>query len=127
MSYLPKDFLVWGELPVSDLDKAVEFYAHATGAELAVDTSGPNPMAMFRPADPATGVALHLYPGKPAKDGTGPTLHLAAEGTAEEIMARVKVAGGQIVSDPIQIPAGRFFYAVDPDGNSVGFFEGSPK
>ena len=124
MSYLPKDFLVWGELPVSDLDKAVQFYSEVTGANLTIEPSGPNPVAMFRPADAATGVALHLYPGKPATEGNGPTLHLAAHGTAEEIMARVKEAGGQVVSEPIQIPAGRFFYAIDPDGNSIGFFEG---
>jgi predicted enzyme related to lactoylglutathione lyase len=38
-------------------------------------------------------------------------------------MERVKDAGGQVVSPPITIPPGRFFYAVDPFGNSIGFFE----
>jgi hypothetical protein len=28
------------------------------------------------------------------------------------------------VSPAITIPPGRFFYAIDPFGNSVGFFEG---
>ncbi len=123
MSYNPKDFLVWGELPVSDLAKAVTFYSDVTGAELHIDPSGPNPMAIFKPAEPETGVALHLYPGKPAEIGQGPTLHLAAQGALEDTMQRVSRAGGQVVSDPIEIPAGRFFYARDPDGNSVGFFE----
>lgn len=123
MTFQPKDFLVWGEIPVSDLQRALEFYATVTGAELTVDDSGPNPMVFLKPADMATGVALHLYPGKPSKDGDGPTLHLAANATAEAVMDRVTTAGGQVVSEPISIPAGRFFYAIDPDGNSVGFFE----
>ncbi len=124
MSYTPKDFLVWGELPVSDLDKAIAFYSEVTRAELHAETSSPNPMVVFKPAEVATGVALHLYPGMPAKDGSGPTLHLAAQGVLEDTMKRVEQAGGKVVSDPIPIPAGRFFYATDPDGNSVGFFEG---
>ena len=38
-------------------------------------------------------------------------------------MERVKQAGGTVVSPIIQIPPGRFFYATDPDGNSIGLFE----
>lgn len=124
MNYIPKDFLVWGELPVRDLDKAIAFYSDVTGADLQLDPNCPTPMAVFKPADPDKGVALHLYPGKPAENGQGPTLHLAASGRLEDVMKRVERGGGQVVSDPVQIPAGRFFYATDPDGNSVGFFEG---
>lgn len=126
MSYQPEHFLVWGELPVSDMTRSVDFYAKVTGADLTIDSSGPNPMAIFKPADARTGVALHLYPGTPAGDGRGPTLHLAAEGALEQIMTRVGEAGGEVISPAITIPAGRFFYAKDPDGNSVGFFETSP-
>ncbi len=105
MSYKPKDFLVWGELPVQDMEKAIAFYAQVTGATLELDPNAPNPMAVFKPADSATGVALHLYPGKPAQQGHGPTLHLAADGALEDVMKRVETAGGKVISDPIQIPA----------------------
>lgn len=123
MAYIPKDFLVWGELPVSDLDAAVSFYTEVTGADLSIDDSGPNPIAMFKPADEAAGIALHLYPGTPAGDGRGPTLHLSAEGALEDVKKRVADAGGKVVSDTIDIPPGQFFYATDPDGNSLGFFK----
>lgn len=36
---------------------------------------------------------------------------------------RVTDAGGKVVSDTIDIPPGQFFYATDPDGNSLGFFK----
>ena len=123
MAHTPANSIVWFELPVRDLDKAVEFYAAATGATIVKEQMGPDVTAMFKPADPMTGVAGHLYKGKPAGDGTGPTVHLAAEGTVEQMMDRVTQAGGNVVSPAIEIPPGRFFYATDPDGNSIGLFE----
>ncbi|MEO0702408.1 MAG: VOC family protein [Pseudomonadota bacterium] len=126
MTYQPTHFTVWAEIPVTDMDRGIAFYARVTGASLALDRAGPNPVATFQPADPATGVAGHLYPGTPAMDGAGPTIHLAAQGTLEEVVARVWDAGGQVLSEPIEIPAGRFVYCKDPFGNSIGFFEGAP-
>jgi predicted enzyme related to lactoylglutathione lyase len=124
MGFTPEHFVVWAEIPVTDMEKGMAFYAAVTGAELELDTSGPNPMANLRPRDMIAGVGGHLYPGKPAANGEGPTIHLVAEGRLEHTMDRVKDAGGQVVSPAITIPPGRFFYAVDPFGNSVGFFEG---
>ncbi len=121
MSYLPQHALVWAELPVSDLDKAIAYYTETTGGTLRRDDSGPNPIAFFQTVD--QGVALHLYPGQAAGDGRGPTLHLACDGTLEETLERVKKAGGDVISPIIEIPPGRFFYTKDPDGNSIGFFE----
>ena len=123
MAYTPTNSAVWFELPVADLDRAIEFYSAATGATITKEQMGPDVTAMFKPADPETGVAGHLYKGKPAGDGTGPTVHLAAEGTVEQMMERVTAAGGAVVSPAIEIPPGRFFYATDPDGNSIGLFE----
>ncbi|MCH2095105.1 MAG: VOC family protein [Rhodobacteraceae bacterium] len=123
MAYDTPNYLVWGELPVTDLDQAAAFYSAVIGAKMMIDENGPNPMAIFRPFSEEEGIAMHLYPGKPAPRGTGPTLHLAAEGTAEDIMKRVETAGGTVLSDPIPLPVGRFFYAEDLDGNSIGFYE----
>lgn len=123
MTYTPQNCTVWFELPVSDLTRAMAFYQAATGMALKREQMGPNETAMFLAADFATGVAGHLYEGKPAGDGTGPTVHLAAAGKLEDTMARVTDAGGAVVSPIIAIPAGRFFYATDPDGNSIGLFE----
>ena len=123
MSYTPQHTTVWIELPVSDLTAAMEFYSKATGLSLERMQMGPNETAMFKAADFMSGVAGHLYEGKPAGDGTGPTVHLAAEGKLEDAMERVTAAGGAVISPAIDIPAGRFFYATDPDGNSIGLFE----
>lgn len=125
MSFAPTHPTVWIELPVSDLTAAMAFYSKATGLTLERMQMGPNETALFMASDFMSGVAGHLYEGKPAGDGTGPTVHLAAEGTLEEAMDRVTAAGGKVISPSIDIPAGRFFYATDPDGNSIGLFEAS--
>ena len=123
MSYKPRNSTVWTEIPVTDMDRAMGFYSKVTGQDLVLDDTGPNPMAIFQPDDVCVGTAGHLYPGIPAAPGTGPTIHLAAEGKLEDALERVKSAGGTVVSPPITIPAGRFAYCNDLDGNSIGLFE----
>jgi len=123
MTYAPQNALVWAELPVSDMQKAIAFYSKTTGNHAVLDETGPKPIAIFQIKTPGAGTSLHIHVGKPAGDGRGPTVHLASEGTIEDSMKRVKEAGGEVVSGIIDIPPGRFFYAKDPDGNSIGFFE----
>ncbi len=124
MSEQPKNTAVWFEIPVTDLDAAKRFYEEALSIEMTRNDDGPNPMVMFSSmAD--MGVSGHLYPGTPAEKGAGNTIHLAVEGTLEDAMGRVKAAGGEVVTPVIDIPAGSFFYATDPDGNSIGLFAGS--
>ncbi len=115
-----RTIMAWGEIPVTDLEKSVTFYNTVFGYDMKIDNSGPNPMAVLGGLENTAGA--HLYPGKPAPDG-GNTIHLGIEDTLEDGMERVKKAGGEVVSPPIDIPAGRFFYAKDLDGNSIGLFE----
>lgn len=117
-----KNALVWCEIPVSDMEKSVAFYNSVFGYSLTIDESGPNPMAMI-PNNDAMVVGGHLYPGKPASDGQGPTTHFAVPDALEEAMERVAPAGGMLRSPIVTIPPGRFVYAQDPDGNSIGLFE----
>ncbi len=122
MSFTPEHFTVWAEIPVSDLDNAITFYGKVFDMDLKRDETGPNPMAMFPTADPTKGIAGHLYEGKPSAEGSGPTVHFACPDTLEATMGRVNDAGGRVLSDIITIPAGRFAYCIDPDGNSIGLF-----
>ncbi len=113
--------VVWTEIPVTDIDAAMAFYTEVFGWQMQRDDSGPNPMANFN-AD-MSGIAGHLYPGTPAKDGNGPTIHLAVPDKLEDCAARAEKAGATILGPVIEIPPGRFQYAMDPDGNSIGLFE----
>ena len=118
----PENSAVWFEIPVSDMKLAKAFYDTICMTDLQVDSSGPNPMAIFPVSDMKKGTSGHLYPGKPAAGGTGSTVHLAVPAPLEEALERLKKAGGKVVSDIVSIPPGRFAYCVDPDGNSIGLF-----
>lgn len=119
---MSKPIVVWSEIPVSDMDASIKFYNAVFGWDMTLDTSGPNPMAVFGSAMDAVGG--HLYPGKPAND-SGSTIHINVPGKLEEAAERCREAGGSVVSDPIPLPVGRFVYAKDLDGNSIGLFEGA--
>lgn len=119
MSYTPANPVVWSEIPVRDLEQASTFYAAVTGMEMVRNEDGPQPIVFF---SGDRGVSGHLYEGSPAA-GNGPTVHLAAQGTIDEMKERVAQAGGAFVGGPIPVPDGRFIYCTDPDGNSIGLFE----
>lgn len=121
MPHSPDNPVVWTEIPVRDIDRAILFYKDVFNFSLVRDDSGPNPLAMFK--DDMNGVSGHLYPGEPAAGGNGPTIHLAIPDTLEAAADRCWKSGGTVQSDPIPLPVGRFQYAQDPDGNSIGLFE----
>ena len=111
--------VVWTEIPVSDIQKGADFYSAVFGWTMTVDTTmGPDPMANFSPD--MAGMHGHLYEGTP---GSGSTIHLALPDSLEAGMERCRAAGGKILGEPVPLPVGRFVYATDPDGNSIGLFE----
>jgi len=118
--HVPNHAAVWFEIPVSDMDAARAFYGAVLQNELEMESGGPNPMAMFA-GKGEDSVRGHIYPGKPAPAGTGPTIHLSVP-ALEQAVERVTANGGKVVSPIITIPAGRFAYCLDPDGNSFGLF-----
>jgi predicted enzyme related to lactoylglutathione lyase len=120
-AHVPEHAAVWFEIPVADMERAQKFYGAVLQNELAPQDGGPNPLSMFKARDQES-IAGHIYPGRPAAAGTGPTIHLAAAAPIEAALQRVTENGGQVVSSVIEIPAGRFAYCLDPDGNSFGLF-----
>ena len=118
----PVHAAMWFEIPVTDMDRSRKFYAEVLQTEFKDMETGPNPISVFGYSAQETAVSGHLYPGKPAPAGAGPTVHLAPADDVSIAMERVEPAGGKIVSPLIEIPAGRFVYCLDPDGNSFGLF-----
>ena len=118
-------YVVWTEIPVTNLKAASDFYAEVFGWKMQITQMGPNDVAVFDAVtdDDAMVVGGHLYPGKPA---AGSTIHLALPDSLEAGAARCAAAGGQVMGPVIDIPQGRFQYAADPDGNSIAHFEMKP-
>lgn len=112
--------VAWTELPVADLTKSAEFYAKVFGWTMQITQMGPNDVVVFNGADTAAGG--HLYPSGQRTSG-GPTVHLSLPDALEPASERLEKAGGTLVGPVVEIPAGRFQYALDLDGNSIGLFE----
>lgn len=113
----------WYEIPVTDLKAAQAFYEAVLGITMIYSENPvmPNPMVWF--ADPETpGAFGHLYPGKPAPNNEGITVHILSTDPLEDVIPRVEAAGGKVVSPIVPLPIGRFVYITDPDGNSIGIF-----
>ena len=105
----------------NDVAKSKAFYEAVLADEMMDQEMGPNMTVVF-PKSKEASIAGHLYVGKSAASGTGNTIHLASPSPLEATLERVKSAGGQVVSDIIAIPDGRFAYCLDLDGNSFGLF-----
>ncbi|SLN56173.1 VOC family protein [Pseudooctadecabacter jejudonensis] len=119
-------YVVWTEIPVTDLKSSCDFYGSVFGWTMEITQMGPNDVAMFNAVtdDDEMVVGGHLYPGTPASSGS--TIHIAVPDTAEAAARRCVAAGGQVMGPVIDIPQGRFQYATDPDGNSIALFETRP-
>ncbi|KGM50115.1 VOC family protein [Pseudooceanicola atlanticus] len=115
--------VVWTEIPVRDIAKACDFYNAVFGWNMTPDhTSGPSPMAIFGSGDMGA-VGGNLYEGEPAPAGTGNIVHIAVADLAAAT-DRAKVAGARIGQGPTEIPPGTFTFIEDPDGNTIGLFQG---
>lgn len=122
MPFTPDNAIVWNEIPVRDLDAAVKFYTAVFDYDLKIDDSGQNPVAMIPGTDLDTACG-QLYPGTPSTSGSGTTIHLQIPDKLENAMERCAKAGGTTQPKIETLPVGRFAYALDPDGNSIGLFE----
>ncbi len=121
MTDIPHDQLVWVEMPATDLNRAKAFYETVLETALIENSDGPQIMHMI----PSKGDSMcgHLYEGKPATSGDGPTPHFSTSRELADVMERIKTAGGEVVSEPIPLPNAAFFYAKDTEGNSIAMFK----
>ncbi len=115
--------LVWCEIPVSDIAKACDFYAKAYGYKMEVAAESDGRRAVLNGEMEA--VSGTVYEAPADRIGTGNTVHLALKpgDTVEAAVARVEAAGGTVTGPLTEMPFGRWTYATDPDGNSIGLFE----
>jgi uncharacterized protein len=116
----------WFEIPVTDMNRALDFYQAVTGKAMSKEIFGApgEEMAVF-PVDSRetpTG-CLQLSPySKPSQDGS--LLYLNADPSIDTWIGRVEKAGGKIVTPKTALPPGMGFFAIfiDCEGNRVGLY-----
>jgi predicted enzyme related to lactoylglutathione lyase len=117
----PQGTPCWVDLGVDDVQKAISFYSAQFGWDI-------------QPGPPeAGGYSVAMLDGRMAA-GVGPKMggeqqptmwmtYLAVE-DADEIAAKVKAAGGQIVAEPMDVmDLGRMAVAIDTTGGAVGIWQ----
>lgn len=122
-NFIPKNAVVWFEIPVSNLQKGTEFYETVLQTKL-IDANMGFDVKVF-PVEDADNSPSGMLFEKAGTQNSEMLIHLDAPTPLEEVLDRVKAAGGEITSDIMIIPKGRFAYCKDPDGNRIGFFNHS--
>lgn len=116
--------LNWFEIPVTDLDRAIDFYATVTGRRLQrMDFGVPGQLeAVFCTTDRSerTGSLVQSPYSQPAQTGT--VVYLNVETDLDDCLQRAVAAGGSVLVDKTPLPPGMGSFAqiVDTEGNRVG-------
>lgn len=113
--------VVWFEIPVIDLDRAMKFYTDVLGVEFHLEEDENSKMAFFPFEEGAAGGALVLSDGYvPSK--TGAVIYLNGGADLSKQLARVESAGGKITVPKTSIGENGFFaHFEDTEGNRVAF------
>jgi predicted enzyme related to lactoylglutathione lyase len=112
--------VVWFDIPVRDLDRALRFYSAVLGAQLKKEQAGPGvSMAMLPQADGfVSGCLLQNADAKPSE--SGPLLYLNTNGRLDEAIKAVETHNGRVLSARHSIgPFGFRAIVLDSEGNRV--------
>jgi predicted enzyme related to lactoylglutathione lyase len=104
-------------VPVSDVDRAIEFYAERAGFALEHDHRVNEGMRFVQLTPPGSACSISIGEGlSEMEPGSLEGLQLVVEDIEE---ARDRLAGGGVSVSEIQdFPWGRFVFFQDPDGNA---------
>jgi len=118
------DIIVWADIPVKDLQRAIEFYGHVTGHLLTMMPGTDDTVAVISGAASGEGeriVSADLYVGgTPSHEGT--TIYLGSNGDIDGMLARVPEAGGRVLQEKqfMGDMVGWIAFVEDSEGNRIG-------
>ncbi|WP_263357318.1 VOC family protein [Acidicapsa ligni] len=120
------DTMVWFELPVSDLNRATNFYEAAFATKLRTDDRFPGLAIFPRSEETATTGALisgrNPSAANAGDDSVGAIVYLNCDGQLDAVLRRAQQAGAELLQEVAQLPGGMGWIAQfrDLDGNRIG-------
>lgn len=115
-----KSQVVWFDIPVRDLDRAIRFYSAVLGCEIAKQEAGPG---MFVGVLPHEGQAIGgclVVPRDNAPSDRGVLIYLNCDGRLQEAASAVETHGGTVLEPVHSIgPYGSRAVVKDSEGNRV--------
>jgi uncharacterized protein len=116
--------ITWFEIPVTDLDRATQFYAALTGRALTrMDFGVPGQEdAVFDPTDEADLKGALVKSDRVLPSAQGSLVYLNVGSGLDQCLARATRAGGSVAQSKTALPPGMGFFAhiIDTEGNRVG-------
>jgi predicted enzyme related to lactoylglutathione lyase len=109
--------LVWNELQTRGIEQAKPFYAAVFGLEGHTSDMGPMRYTEWKLGDRTVGGGMDFPPDVPPQVPPFWQVYFGVEDT-DAALARITELGGSVVMEPIDIPAGRFAMAADPQGGN---------
>jgi predicted enzyme related to lactoylglutathione lyase len=111
--------IVWCDIPVLDLNRAVRFYSAVLGQEVKKQKSPGMTMGILPHNDGEVGGCL-LASSEAEPSDQGVMIYLNANGRLDEAIAAVTVNGGKVIQDKHPIgPFGFRAIILDSEGNRV--------
>ena len=114
--------IVWADIPVVDIQRAMKFYEHVTGRPVMGMPGAETEVALLAAPEGETNVvSADLYTrGTPSHDG--PTVYLGSDGDIDGMAARVVEAGGTILQEKqfMGDMVGWVVFFEDTEGNRLG-------
>ncbi|HUB66980.1 MAG TPA: VOC family protein [Candidatus Methylacidiphilales bacterium] len=116
---MSQNTLVWADIPVIDLNRAVAFYSKVLNAPLQVEKWGEHEFGLLpHTKDNVSGCLTASSDNKPSR--TGPLLYLSVNGRLDEALAEAAKNGGEILQPKHQIgPYGFRAIITDSEGNRI--------
>jgi uncharacterized protein len=112
--------VAWFDIPVSDIDRAVQFYSAVLGIRLKKEQAGPGSAIAVLPHDDGHvgGALVQNLDSRPSE--SGPLLYLNANGRLDEALIQVEKLGGRVLAEKHSIaPFGFRAIVLDSEGNRI--------
>ena len=118
------DTLCWTDIPVADLDRAIEFYAAVLGQEVSKMSDGGFEYGLLSHKEQnASGclcVSSDSVGNKNQPSQTGPLIYLSVEGRLDDAVKAVRANSGNVLEEKQQIgPHGFRTVIIDSEGNRI--------
>jgi predicted enzyme related to lactoylglutathione lyase len=112
--------VVWFDIPVRDIDRAMRFYSAVLGKPLKKEQAGPGTAVVLLPHDEGSvgGSLVQNMDARPSD--SGPLLYLNTQDRLEEVLIAVERHGGKVLAETHSIePFGFRAIVLDSEGNRI--------
>jgi predicted enzyme related to lactoylglutathione lyase len=113
------NLVVWVDIPVLDLDRAMRFYSAVLASEVRLQENHGMKIGLLPGSEPDVFGLLFAKESEQPSD-KGPVVYLSVEGRLDDAVAQVEAHGGKVLQARHQLgPYGFRAVILDSEGNRI--------